>query len=347
MIERFFPRYEIVRQMLLGSNSRQIIHTQNSIGQAYLLYIPAPNFSKHGSLQHNEQGYRGAAVPLNRAPGKLRILFLGGSTTYGLKVPNPDETYPAQIGRILEQMPEGKNGVEIINGGLTWGTTAEITTHFLFKYRYYQPDIVVLNTGANDAQGSIRPFYHPDYSHWRHTLPKVWPLPAMARWITHSRFVALFSIRVFYSEVARDSHFVHKYTAPPARWYTNVHRDAADTLRIPEEDLAFKNNLRTIIREVKAEGAELLLVPFRAKPDNKFGDRLLAETARNETILRQLATEFGIDLAPFPSDVISSQNWADSMCHLNAAGSQEKARHVMAYLLPIVRRMVAKGVARK
>lgn len=34
----------------------------------------------------------------------------------------------------------------------------------------YQPDVVIINEGGNDAQGYTLPFYHPDNSNWRRPL---------------------------------------------------------------------------------------------------------------------------------------------------------------------------------
>ena len=336
-VKSYFPKYEIVRRVLIGSKEDKLIYHQNSVGQAYLLYIPAPNFVSAGFIQHNEHGYRGPAVPLRRTHGKLRILFLGGSTTYGWTVDNPNETYPAFLGKILEKrLPDGLQGIEIINGGVMWGTTAENLTHYIFKYRYYKPDIVVIEEGGNDAQGSAMiTTYQPDYSHWRRTLPEIYPLSSKVRWIMHSRFVSLFVIHTFYSHFF-TGHFVRDDILPPAKWYRSEKSG-----QIPEKDLAFKNNLSTLIREIRADGSEIVLVPFRPNPANQYSDNILAEMTRNEKILKNLATEFAIDVAPFPAEVISTGNWTDD-CHLSAAGEREKALHVSQYLIPIINRILIK-----
>lgn len=349
--KKFFPREEIVRQVLAGHDKQIRDQEFNSIGQPYLLYIPAPGFSRGGILQHNEHGYRGPAVPLRRTPGKVRILFLGGSTTYGA-MPHPDETYPAQVGRILQERSlTGLQGVEVINGGILWGSTAEIMTHYLFKYRYYRPDIVVINTGVNDAQAAVlTATYQPDYSHWRQQFPCIRPLPARVRWIMRSRIIALLAIRFFYSDVATGALFARfDDSPPPAAWYSYAHADSETSDQVPEEDLAFKHNLRTIIREIRADGAELLLVPDRLNPDTQsfaYETEAPAEATRNERILRQLATAFHLDVAPFPAAVISPENWIDAV-HVNERGELEKAHHVVEYLVPIIRRVVARHGARR
>lgn len=343
---KFFPNHEIVRQVLLGNNTEQIKHAMNSMGQAYLLYIPSPGFTRGGVIQHNQDGYRGPAIPRGRSSGKLRVLFLGGSTTYGMGVERPEEAYPAVVGQILEQRLEDRfDGVEVINGGVMFGTTAEIMTHYLFKYRYYRPDIIVINTGGNDAMGSAMKTYHPDYSHWRKPLPMALALSPSVRWIMHSRTLAFIAIRMFYANLTKSAYFYHEEDIqPPAAWYVKTANDADENNQIPEEDLAFKRNLSTIIREVKADGVKVLLVPFRVNPNpNSLGyeEEAHDDIVRNEGILKQLARDHDVNFAPFPAQVISPEDWVDS-CHLNVAGARDKAHHVVEYLLPIINPMVAK-----
>ncbi len=147
------------------SGDEQFQDSLNVVSQAYLLYIPAPGFSSHGIVQHNEQGYRGDAVPFARQANSFRVLFMGGSTTYGEAVENPQDSYPARFGQRMQADPAfAGRRIEIINAGVRWGTTAEILTHYLLKFRYYQPDVVVINPGGNDPSSYATPPYHPDYS---------------------------------------------------------------------------------------------------------------------------------------------------------------------------------------
>ncbi len=96
---------------------------QPFLPQAYLLYTARPGM--FGTNYHNRQGYRGPEVPMQRTPGVARIVCLGGSTTYGWSVADPLHAFPAQLADILQQqLPEGVRGVEVINAGLPWATTA-------------------------------------------------------------------------------------------------------------------------------------------------------------------------------------------------------------------------------
>ena len=339
-----YEGYEDVRALLMAGDDAALVHRQNVVSQAYLLYVPAPGFTSGGVEQHNAHAYRGPIVPLDRAPGKLRVLFMGGSTTYGWLIRRPEQTYPAEVGRILERTDLGPDidGIEVINAGLPFGTSAEILTHYLFKYRYYRPDVLVLNTGGNDAQGTGNPrIYQPDYSHWRRTLPVLRPAAPGLRWLLHSNFVALFVVHGFFSEAGAGQHFVDRARTDRtiAWWYDRSRVEATRPPSIPESDLAFANNLETLLNEADADGVQVVVVPFRPRPEgNSWPASLLAEMARTEAVLLAAAERRGLPVAPFPGDLISPENWGHKdNCHLRPAGAREKAAHIAETLVATIR----------
>jgi len=135
-LKTVLPTVEAKRTRLVGQLSKSP-RFQNSVGLPYLLYGPASGYSNIHGRQHNRAGFRGRFVPQKRALGKKRILFLGGSTTYGWKVNRANYTFPAQIRKLLQQKYPGQN-FEVINAGLPSGSSAELLTHFHFKYRYFK-----------------------------------------------------------------------------------------------------------------------------------------------------------------------------------------------------------------
>ena len=148
VLETALPELNQMRKILKGDVPAGESF-QRAIGQSYLNYVPAPGYTDEGGIQHNEQGYRGNPVTFQRRPGVKRILFLGGSTTYGWGIGRADQTYPAYLEHLINQalLPSGGK-VEVINAGLPWGTTAEMLTHYHFKFHFYRPDLVILNPGG-------------------------------------------------------------------------------------------------------------------------------------------------------------------------------------------------------
>jgi len=341
LMEVMLPsRYRVAREILLGTSETEAMKSQKVVGHPYLTYIATPGYlSSEGELQHNQDGYRGRLVPLDRTPKTLRILCLGGSTTYGSGVAQADQTYPAHLERLLaNDLPPGWEGVEVLNGGVPHGTSAEMLTHYHFKYRYYRPDVAILNTGGNDAEALAYPHYSPDYSHWRQNLQTLRPLPAHSRWIVRSRIGAMFVLALFYSDQVSGGHLLRTTGKPPtAHWYRRS--DGGREQKIGDADLAFRANVEALVRMLRQDGVKVLLVPFRPSPvrGGEYREFLLAQMARNEAILRELADKYDTGFAPFPAEAISRENWVDP-CHLNGPGCLEKARHIVPFVREIAAR---------
>jgi lysophospholipase L1-like esterase len=329
------PTWERARLLLRGEiDLGPTGAAQYSVGQAYLLYIPSPNFHNETGLSHNAHGYRGKALPQARRPRVARILFLGGSTTYGWGVPDSEQTHPAHIERLLNaQPPAGFDSVEVINAGIPWGTTAEMLTHYHFKFHFYHPDLVVLNPGGNDAQGLIAPYYHPDSSNWRQPLIPAQPAAPRARRLLQSRLVALFLVPILYDPYP-DSKFVNYDGRPPlAPWYDRATPNPERAVpNVPRDEIAFSHNMNALVDEIQKDGHTILLVPFRLHPKAPYGDGMKAAIALEEEILTDLGRSRGIAVAPFPASVVSDSNWLDTCCHLTGAGNLEKARHMLPYV---------------
>lgn len=335
------PTHETGRLILMGVEDQHLVRMQNTIGQPYLLYISAPNYThpRHGP-QHNAHGYRGRLVPMERRPGVLRVLCLGGSTTYGWTVSLPEEAYPAQLEDILRSsLPAGYTDVEVINGGLPWGTSAEMLTHYHFKYHYYRPDVVVINTGGNDANGYTMAYYHPDNSNWRQPLLNLRPLPENWRWLARSRVASYLILNIFYQDLITGGQFhIHGGAIPPAPWFRINGELVAEPREIPMDRLSFAHNMNALIRQLQADNVRILLVPFRAAPgiyEHQGKHFELAQVIRHENILLDLARAHSTGFAPFPADVISPENWSDH-CHLNAFGEREKAGYIAPHVLGLM-----------
>ena len=331
---------KIARHILLNREYVYQNGLQNTAAQPYLFYMCTPKYgyTANGSPQHNNDGYRGTAVSLDKNPDVLRVLCLGGSTTYGVSVTEPHEAFPAVLeGMLRENLPSQYHNVEVMNGGLPWATTAELLTHFLFKYRYYQPDVVIINTGGNDAQGYALPYYHPDNSHWRQPMLTLRPLPRNWQWLARSRFLCSLILNIFYKDQLEGGHFVILGGAKPKTpWFRPGGKFVEKQSEIPLHQLSFFNNMVVLINAILSDGAKVLLVPFRAAPNSyRNNDFELAQVLRNENILLDMATRYRLGYAPFPASVISPQNWTDH-CHLNAAGERQKARHIADFLLPML-----------
>lgn len=97
----------------------------------------------------NRFGLRGADPDL--APSRTRILCVGDSCTFGYAPDvTDDKTYPAQLGRLLEEQHPGRFAV--LNGGMPGFCTLDCLNLFAYKGLDLEPAIVVIMVGWNDPK---------------------------------------------------------------------------------------------------------------------------------------------------------------------------------------------------
>lgn len=122
----------------------------NDLGAHWRLrpgYAKALQKSNNAILQINRQGFKGPELK-EKVKGRLRILAVGDSTTFGL----PLRDYPRELERFLKQ--QGFN-VEVINGGVEGYSTRNVL-YELERYVRLKPDIVILYIGWNDLYSPYR-----------------------------------------------------------------------------------------------------------------------------------------------------------------------------------------------
>jgi len=332
------PQYTTVRGALAGENQFQPGY-QKTTESAYLLYTPTPGLAIEGIIDHNSHGYRGKAVSMDRTPGIYRILCLGGSTTYGWGVTRAESAFPAQLEKLLnEDPPAGYSSVEVINAGAPFATSAEAFLYYHFKFHYYKSDLVILETGGNDAEGMLEPNYQPDYSNWRQAPAPIRPLAPFGRWLMHSRLIGLVVTPILYGQNPAKLTFIRDADIPPlSTWYPrSTDKRYYDKMPdIPVHENAFVHNTISLIRAVKQDGSRMLLFPFREGPRSRYSAAQEEAVEYNRKLLEKFAKEQSVAFAPFPQESVSRSNWVDS-CHLNEAGCVEKARHLLPYVKSVI-----------
>lgn len=91
-------------------------------------------------------------IPTQATDGRVRVLFVGTSLTAGLGL-DPDSAYPA----IIQQLADSNGlAVQIVNAGLSGETSAGALRRVDWLLRD-KPDVVVIETGANDGLRGLEP----------------------------------------------------------------------------------------------------------------------------------------------------------------------------------------------
>jgi hypothetical protein len=138
---------------------------RNTVGQyspyssddpsAYSKYFPreekvteSPDRKEVYPVRINNQGFRGADFAIEKAPGTIRVLTLGSSSTFGYH-DRDDETYPYLLERILNERAGDRARFEVINFAIPHATSQNILAMFLAEGSTAHPDFVTFYEGAN------------------------------------------------------------------------------------------------------------------------------------------------------------------------------------------------------
>lgn len=82
-------------------------------------------------------------------PGARRVLFLGGSQTWGAGASRAEEAIPAAAERAARALPGGEN-VECVNAGVSGADAGAPLAFYARDLRRLRPEVMVLNLGQND-----------------------------------------------------------------------------------------------------------------------------------------------------------------------------------------------------
>lgn len=97
----------------------------------------------------NARGFRGQNFDLRKAPGTVRILCLGNSCTFGLRVPRDADVYPARLQTLLEAcLPRSR--VEVVNAAIPGHSSYQGLRFLKSEAVGYEPDVITVYFGWND-----------------------------------------------------------------------------------------------------------------------------------------------------------------------------------------------------
>jgi lysophospholipase L1-like esterase len=209
---------------------------------------PSSDYRDNDTAGHiNALGMRGPERRAGKASGSIRVICVGGSTTFGAGILGDENTYPARLEAALREANPGAD-VEVWNAGVPGYTTAENVIYMSLRLVDFHPDLFVLYEGYNDFKPNRYPGFESDYSHWRDRAapPARDPLERVR---TYTKLRSLWTrIHGGADAEARDPRSGEKLR----RWDT-----------VSEEGLeTFRRNLRTMIAVARSAGASVALATF-------------------------------------------------------------------------------------
>lgn len=314
----------------------------------YLLWENTPDFvSPEGIKQTNNLGYRDREdISYTKATRVFRVLALGGSTTWGYLLEDPEHAWPSQLEGMLNEALSDRSEydrIEVVNGGLNYATSAELLLHYLYRDRYLDPDLVILHTGGNDATLLLFPDYSPDYAFFRPGwTAEVHRLRTGEGFLLQHSHIA----RLFYAFWLNDSAALphinkqdKSFDLPPSFYVENAQAN---------EPVGFERNLDLLIRNILDDGATPVLFPFVLTSDEQF-ENLSAESAqrvaftrkiragsvialaKNYAVMEELGQEYRIPFIVLSPEEIPTAYFLDN-AHLSKEGEQIKAQFVAHHI---------------
>lgn len=295
--------------------------------QETLRYRPHPYFNyvfnreyryPDGFAPYNSFGFRAPEWTPKRA-GTVRIVAVGGSTTYGIFSRDGSGVWPA----LLEQRLNAGGGppVEILNLGVTGYTLPEIMGVMAMLVPELDPDVVLINAGANDALAAGYPDEGgPDNTTFRFSwsVPK---FPESAKfWMRKSytvRVLGMLALSVG-NHLPGDMMTAIQYPHPDD---SDAARHAANA-----SGKYFRRNLLTVVFQALRAGAVPVLLTQPMNPEwetveSPFYRGVVAAFRRNNEIIREVGKESEVLVVDLAVPMRSRELFVDAV-HPNQRGEQ-------------------------
>ena len=287
------------------------------------------------STRHNIHGFRFGGK--NKDPKNIRILCIGGSTTWGYD-DDTLNTYPAQLQFYLQN--KGYK-VDVINAGVPYHTSLDVLMRYITKGIYTDPDILLVHTGGNDIGPLRSPFtYQPDYTHWRDygifgydiIFKELWEKIPLS-------FFRIILIRLLKPGTGNKISSQSSYLTQEMLAKNTINRQRA---------IGLENYFESIISISKSRGIIPVTILFNTdnRRENsyakkKFTGQELDYAINSESkgvelhnsIMDSISKKHQIDIIPFNLFEPSEQNFWNDQCHLNSDGKKEKSIFIGNHLI--------------
>ena len=214
-----------------------------------------PIFYQHSRLHHalirdntyykwvhvNRAGFRGEEVAEQKQPGTLRIMAVGGSTTFDSFVSSDAHTWPARLSEKLRISKTGRR-IEVINAGVPGYRSLDNLIRLQTELHRYRPDIIILLDAHNDIFASFSESARPPRT-FEKRPDEVDPAAPWTRWLeNHS---------MLYTKVAHRAFAMKRQAREPAKGDPSPVRE-----RYAED---FERNLSSFVMIAKSMGIEVVL----------------------------------------------------------------------------------------
>ncbi|MCC6966533.1 MAG: hypothetical protein IT391_09665 [Nitrospira sp.] len=290
----------------------------------YLLFVHTPNMTVDGYQQTNSLGYRNKEFTVEKPGDTIRIVVLGGSTTFMWPyVKNPADTWVARLESKLQAISNKR--VQVINAGINYGTSAEALAGYVFRHRFLQPDIVIYHGGGNDVLPLFFDHYNSEYTHFRSAGSGSNPRPGENPLLANSN-----TARYLY---ARWLEPVGSVVVTQPFWEVDP-LVALERVR-QQAPIGFERNVDSLITLSKSSGSDVVLFGFlqarksylskNAGVFKGYEDALVLGLEKNYDVLAKAGRQHHVPFV-IPAQDRFQDEWFQDNCHLTPEGEEVKAQ---------------------
>src|SRR6185503_11818868 len=152
----FFPvKFRRPFETIPESTWTTLLHRKSTQpGVPYELNPNAVGELRGAQIHVNSLGFRGREVSVVKPPGTIRIVSMGASIGFGWTV-NDDETYPAQLEKMLNERVAANGGTgryEVLNFGVGGYATRDEVAVLAAKALALDPDLVIIDYHPNGPE---------------------------------------------------------------------------------------------------------------------------------------------------------------------------------------------------
>jgi len=210
-------------------------------------------------VQADEWGFRAPGLAVAKPRGAFRVVALGGSTTWLEHAVKPDESFVALLGRGLQRRRPAVR-VETVNAACGGHTSFHSLIKYAVLVRDFKPDLVLVMHAINDIGPGVpetdlriwrRPFER-DYGQRAEALSVLAESSGAGR---PTESLARTSVVLTRIGAVLGRTFCSDLRPPPADADRRAAAERATTRTLP----AFRRNLRSLARLVRADGGEIVI----------------------------------------------------------------------------------------
>jgi len=111
--------------------------------------------SRMGNITVNSLGFRGPEIAVPKPKGRIRIAFLGASTTFCAEASSDEAVWPhLVVEKLRARFPDAD--FDYVNGGVPGYTVQSSLKNLVHRVEPLQPDVIVIYHATNDMSQEMR-----------------------------------------------------------------------------------------------------------------------------------------------------------------------------------------------